>query len=122
MGGVAVRGQHGAARQARDRRLVAEVTRGGGRRLADVVEARWHGGGDDPLRAARDGEDDERLSDAGGVVARKRHALAVGRNETLIYQGALRDDVESPLLDVGDLVLLLADADLYDRLVAPICL
>ena len=48
------------------------------------------------------------------------HALAVRRLEALLHQRAVRDDVEAPLLEVGDLVLRLADDDLDDGLVQPV--
>ena len=48
------------------------------------------------------------------------HPLAVADLEALLHQGAVRDDVEAPLLEVGDLVLRLADDDLDDRLLHPL--
>ena len=49
-------------------------------------------------------------------------ALAIARLEALLHQGAMRDDVKAPFLEVGDLVLCLADDDLDDRLVEPAAL
>ena len=47
------------------------------------------------------------------------YALAVSRIEALLHQGAMRDDVEAPFLEVGDLILRFADDDLDDRLIKP---
>ena len=47
-------------------------------------------------------------------------ALAVTRLEALLHQSAMRDDVEIPLLEIGDLVLRFADDDLDDRFVEPV--
>jgi hypothetical protein len=47
-------------------------------------------------------------------------ALAIARVEALLHQGAMRDDVETPFLEVCNLVLRLADDDLDDRLVEPV--
>ena len=49
-------------------------------------------------------------------------ALALCDFETLLHAGAMGDDVETPLLEVGNLVLRLADDDLDDGLVQPGCL
>ena len=46
-------------------------------------------------------------------------ALAVCGLETPLHTVAMGDDVETPLLEVGDLVLCLADDDLDDRVVQP---
>jgi hypothetical protein len=45
--------------------------------------------------------------------------LTVAQLEALLYQRAMRDDIEAPSLEVGDLVLRFADDDLDDRLVKP---
>ena len=45
------------------------------------------------------------------------HALAIRHLEALLHPGAVRDDVEAPFLEVGDLALNLADDDLDDGFV-----
>src|SRR5256885_1776622 len=45
--------------------------------------------------------------------------VAVARFETLVLQCGMGDDVESPLLEVRDLALRLADDNLDERLVEP---
>ena len=47
-------------------------------------------------------------------------ASAVGRLETLLHQGAMRDDIEVPFFEVGDFILGFADNDFDDRLVEPL--
>ena len=72
------------------------------RRQALHIEARQPHGADDG-----DAEGMFRALEGGLHV----HALAVGRFEPLLHQGAMGDDVETPFLEVGDLVLRLADDD-----------
>ena len=46
-------------------------------------------------------------------------ALAARNLEALLHPLPVRDDVEAPLLEIGDLVLRLADYDLYDSFIQP---
>ena len=102
----AVRPRDGLHQRVRLHRLV-DVERG----KALHVEARQPHGADD-----RDAERMLRVLERGLDI----DALAVARLEALLHQGAMRDDVETPLLEIGDLVLRLADDDLDDRFVEPV--
>ena len=100
-----VRPRDGLHQRVRLHRLV-DVERG----QAFHVEARQPHGADD-----RDAERMLRVLKAVSTSTRLPSPL-----EALLHQGAMRDDVEAPLLEVGDLVLRLADDDLDDRLVEPV--
>ena len=106
VGAKGVRASDGLHQRVRLHRLV-DVERG----QTFHIEARQPHGADD-----RDAERMLRRLEGSLHI----DALAIAAIETLFHKGAMWDDVESPLPEVGDFVLRLTDDDPDDRLIEPV--
>ena len=73
-----------------------------------------------PHRA--DDRDPERMLGILEGDPRRPPASPSGVSKPCLHHGAVRNDVEAPLLEIRDLVLRLADDDLDDGLLHPLCL